>query len=468
MEDKLTKPAKREIIEDFANEIKKSSKEGAKPSFEVIYFRNEHINNIERPVLEVPVEILRFRKNNGRISSDVLSYEKNTGPLSERSEKAKKILRKFLEDKDPKKTRELINSIKLSGQRNAAIITADGFLINGNRRKMALDKLWEETKDERYKWMKVVILPGMDGEGGPPTNKEIEQIENRYQLQSEGKSEYYKFDTALSMRSKIERGMSLEEQLGDDPNYAKLSPKEFQKVVSKCRDDFIEPLNCIDQYLEQLGRPGLYNTISTGISDREGRWEAFFDYSKNIRNKLDDEYKRMKMGVAEDEIGDVEDIAFKIIRKREFPGLPKAHMIMRKLPKWLANKEAKKELFKLLKIDLELPEEVCSDEDGNEYDERKKDQIWNRKNQTTLINHVKRAQQIIEQEKERENPLTLLEAALKKLEHENMDPEAIKLADIPKAMKLARKVQETANSLESDFFNLQKKLKKLKNKFSKS
>ena len=104
------------------------------------------------PILEVPVEILRFRKNNGRISSDVLSYEKNTGPLSERSEKAKKILRKFLEDKDPKKTRELINSIKLSGQRNAAIITADGFLINGNRRKMALDKLWEETKDERYKW----------------------------------------------------------------------------------------------------------------------------------------------------------------------------------------------------------------------------------------------------------------------------------------------------------------------------
>jgi hypothetical protein len=275
----------------------------------------------------------------------------------------------------------------------------------------------------------------MDDEGGAPTKKEIEEIENRYQLQSEGKSEYYKFDRALSMRSKIERGMTLEEQLGDDPNYGKLPPKEFQKVVNKYHDDFIKPLECIDQYLEQLGRPGLYYTISTGISDREGRWQAFLDYSKNIRMKLDDEYKRMKMEVEEDEVGDVEDIAFKIIRKREFPDLPKAHMIMRKLPKWLANKEAKKELFKLLKINLELPKEDCFDEDGNEYDERKKDQIWNTKNQTTLIKHVKIAQQIIEREKDIETPLTLIDAALKKLQHDNMDFTAIYIDKYYKEMR---------------------------------
>ena len=103
MEDKLTKPAKREIIEDFANEIKKSSKEGAKPSFEVIYFRNEHINNIERPVLEVPVEILRFRKNNGRISSDVLSYEKKQAHYLKEVRKPKKYFGSFLKIKTRKK-----------------------------------------------------------------------------------------------------------------------------------------------------------------------------------------------------------------------------------------------------------------------------------------------------------------------------------------------------------------------------
>ena len=289
----ITKPAIREIIEDFAKEIKQRRREGAKPLTEVIYFRNEHQKNIERKVWEVPTELLRFRKDNGRIASDVLSYEKDRGPLLEKSEEAQTKLRKFLENKDPEKTNELTNSILHSGQREPAIVTADGFLINGNRRKVALERLYEENKDERFKWMKVVILPSIEDEGGPPTLKEIEQIENRYQLQSEGKAEYYKFDRALSIRRKINLGMTLEEQLRDDPNYTKLAPKEFQKVIQQYEEEYLEPLNCIDRYLDQLGRSGLYYTVSTGISDREGRWQAFLDYYKHLRKKLDDDRKRI-------------------------------------------------------------------------------------------------------------------------------------------------------------------------------
>ena len=70
---------------------------------------------------------------------------------------------------------------------------------------MVMDKLSSSSKycgDERFKTMKAVILPGKDDVGGPPTLLEIEQIENRYQLQSDGKAEYYAFDRALSMRRK--------------------------------------------------------------------------------------------------------------------------------------------------------------------------------------------------------------------------------------------------------------------------
>ncbi|GAG80751.1 unnamed protein product, partial [marine sediment metagenome] len=73
--------------------------------------------------------------------------------------------------------------------------------FNGNRRKLALDEL--SKVDDKFNWMKVVVLPGKEDPGGPPTMLEIEQIENRYQLQSEGKAEYYKFDRALSIRRKI-------------------------------------------------------------------------------------------------------------------------------------------------------------------------------------------------------------------------------------------------------------------------
>ena len=58
-----------------------------------------------------------------------------------------------------------------------------------------LSELREEfPADDKFQTMKVVVLPGKTDEGGPPTLKEIEQIENRYQLQTEGKAEYYGFD----------------------------------------------------------------------------------------------------------------------------------------------------------------------------------------------------------------------------------------------------------------------------------
>jgi hypothetical protein len=202
--DKMTKPKGREIIEDFVREINSRKRKGSVPTMTVIDFRNERRNKKERLVWDVPIDLLRYRKDNGRISSDVLHYERNHGFLDEKSEKAQNIIRGFLERKDEKKTEELKNSIKHDEQREPAIITCDGFLINGNRRKMVLEALAEENRgDRRFLTMKVVILPGKDDEGGPPTLLEIEQIENRYQLQSDAKAEYYAFDRAISMRRKI-------------------------------------------------------------------------------------------------------------------------------------------------------------------------------------------------------------------------------------------------------------------------
>ena len=464
MDDQLTTSPPRKIIDDFAKEITSKKRAGSKPLQAVIHFRNEHIINKEREIVEVPIELLRFRKDNGRISSDVLSYEKNKEVLLEESKKAQNILRGFLENKDPEKTTELTQSIKHTGQQQPAIITADGFLINGNRRKMALEKLFEKENNEKYKWMKVVILPGKNEEGGPPTLKEIEQIENRYQLQSEGKSEYYNFDRALSIRRKVAIGMSVEEQLKDDPKFADLSHKDFIKEVKRYTEEFLAPLECIDEYLETLGRAGLYDTVSTGISDREGRWQAFLDFSK-FKGKLNNGNKRRAMRIEEDEIGDVLDVAYKIIRQREFPGT-KAHYIMRDLESWLSKKDAKKELLKLKDIPWELPHEENHDKDGNEYSEKVKDKRWSAMHQQTLINQVKKAQQLVYRANMLEDPLELLDAALKKLTHERMHL-TIRNEDLPKAIELAEKIQNEAKQLKSSFYQLQKNVRKQTNELQK-
>jgi hypothetical protein len=313
--------------------------------------------------------------------------------------------------------------------------------------------------------MKVVILPGKDDPGGPPTLLEIEQIENRYQLQSEAKAEYYAFDRALSMRRKIALGMSLEAQLRDDPIYAGLPQKDFKKAVRKFEDEYLKPLECIERYLQQLRREGLYSTVSTGLGDPEGRWQAFLDYYKSAYQKITDESKRIEMEISEGEVGKIENVAFKIIRKRTFPGLPKAHQIMRDLPKLLENRDAKKELLKIVDVELHIPKEERVDADGKEYNEKEIDEMWVKRHESKINNHVKKAYDYFQYSKEKDTPLDLLEAALKKLEHENMNTTNIRLSDIKTAMELARKIQERAGELEGELYRHQKDVKSLKDKF---
>src|ERR1700722_15416515 len=108
---KLTRAALREIIPDFAKIIVEQRTLGSKPAKAVIDFRNDKKVGRERDVWEVPIELLRFRKENGRISSDVISYERVHGVLDEAQDSTQQILRKFLEDRDEEKTKELKPSI---------------------------------------------------------------------------------------------------------------------------------------------------------------------------------------------------------------------------------------------------------------------------------------------------------------------------------------------------------------------
>ena len=459
----ITKIRLREIIDDFVKEIEKAKIKPSKPEETVIDFRNERSKGETRPIWEVPIELLRYRRENGRISSDVLSYELIKGKLDESSTKAQEKVREFLEKKDPEKTEELTNSIQHAGQREPAIITCDGFLINGNRRKMVMERLQKKFPgDEKFKRLRVVILPGRNDVGGPPTLLEIEEIENRYQYQSEGKAEYYGFDRALSMRHKIGIGMTLEAQLRDDPIYASLPTREFKQALKKFENDYLKPLKCADRYLKHLNREGLYETISIGIGDREGRWQAFIDYSK-IYDQLNDNKRRLELGVEEKEIGAVEDAAFKIIRKREFRNFKKAHDIIRSFPKLLTNKDSKRELLNINKsVNHKLEKEEIYDKNGVEYDERMKDLQWGNKYETIITSSVKKAIQLLDLHEEGETPKTLLEAALAKLNHKKMELDAIKYQDYESVLKTVREIRKKAQDIETKLYHNKKDYDKLK------
>ena len=113
---KITKLRTREIVDDFARDIKEAKRESKPPREWVVDFRNEARDGKPRKVYDVPLELLRYRKDNGRISSDVLSYERDHSLLDETSKEAQNIIEGFLRKKDPERTEELKRNIMLYGQ----------------------------------------------------------------------------------------------------------------------------------------------------------------------------------------------------------------------------------------------------------------------------------------------------------------------------------------------------------------
>ncbi|HKZ40878.1 MAG TPA: hypothetical protein VJL10_04305 [Anaerolineales bacterium] len=462
----ITQEQLREIVPDFAKAIREKKTKTAKPAFAVINFRDEKLQNHERSIVSVPIDLLRYRKYNGRIASDVMNYEKLNGPLDEKDKDAQVILRGFLKNKHPEMDEILIKSIEHTGQSEPAIITCDGFLINGNRRKMALEHLRDHHRgSENYNFMKVVILPGLGDEGGPPTLLEIERLENRYQLQSEGKSEYYNFDRALSIKRKMELGFSLEDQLKDDPRYVRATEQELKKAVKQYEREFIGPLECVDRYLQQFDREGMYGTISSGVSDKEGRWQAFLDYSNAYSSRLKNQQWQIENAIDEEYIGTFEEAAFKLIHLRTLKGLPKIHEIMRELPKMCALKESRKAILNIAdEVDSFLPHDDQFDADGNPLSPEDIDRKWAQRNQQKMIMLTKRALDCVESSREKETPLMLLEAALKKLTHDDFSVENIPHDQYPEARRLASDIQKIARDIEHQLYDNEKKLKDLARK----
>ena len=452
----ITQPAIRRIIPDFRKEILQKRWEAAPPKTAVINFRDDQRVHRERPVYNVPIGLLRYRKENGRICSSVLSHERAVGPLNDTDQEAQDKIAKFLREKDPEKTEELRQLILADDQKEPAIITCDGFLIDGNRRRLVIHDLQRShPHDQRFESMKVVILPGPDDEGGPPTLKEIEQIENRYQLQRTGKAGYSGFDAALSIRAKIERGFPLEDQLRDDPQYKNMGDPEFQKVVRKKKKELLTPLQCIDRYLDAFDRPGHYEFVSTGIGDPEGRWQAFVDYSEFYRNKLQNRRNRANIGIDERDVPAIEQAAFKVIRLRLLPGLGKVHAIMRNFPKYCRHaKEALIELDQNVKHDL--PDIDRFDSEGDPLPLQTIDQKWASKYRSEITHRIRKAQEAVSGMGGAITSLNLLRDAHKKLTHADLDISTIPLDQLDKAQRLANGIHTRGKELAKEAYDCKK------------
>jgi len=104
---------KREINKTFQDAIKKETGKKAKyPDKVTIPFRNEMEKNAPRNIEEIPLKLIRFRKDNGRISTEVATWEKEHWIIKEETLEGQEKIRDFLSKKDKTINRTLKKSLE--------------------------------------------------------------------------------------------------------------------------------------------------------------------------------------------------------------------------------------------------------------------------------------------------------------------------------------------------------------------
>ena len=130
-----------------------------------------------------------------------------------------------------------------------------------------------------------------------------------------------------------------------------------------------------------------------------------------------------------------------------------------------ALKESRKQILSIAnEVESSLSPDEQFDAQGNALSSDDVDKKWAQRHQQKLIMLTKKALDFAESSREKETPLMLLEAALKKLTHEDFSIENIPHAQYHEAGRLARKIQQIARDIEHQLYENEKKLKDLHRK----
>ena len=144
---------------------------------------------------------------------------------------------------------------------------------------MALTLLNKDFPDEKYKTMKVVILPGSD-DPERPTEIDIALLENRYQLYVDGKSEYSEMNKALTYYEHENSGINIKDLLKEDASYGNLNEKQLEQKANDFRENYFRPIELMKQYLEMNNISGNFNLVAN-------RWQSFKELRKVVLKALE-------------------------------------------------------------------------------------------------------------------------------------------------------------------------------------
>lgn len=216
------------------------------------------------PKVQLPTDWVRFSVLNHRTTVEQLSYTQDTGqpnlfkenPLGPAAQRAQYEILKRQPGFDRLKA-----DLRTRGQQDPAIITAEGVLINGNRRAAALRSLYDEDNKIDAQYIDCLVLPK------DATIEEMIDLEAELQVAEDFRQPYSWIDDAFLIEHYLDR---------DNKDFAKVAERLHRKE-SDIKDQYEKLLN-VRQLVEMSNGARRYKDFIENES-------AFTELSKHIRSK---------------------------------------------------------------------------------------------------------------------------------------------------------------------------------------
>lgn len=253
-----------------------------------------HGNIIECDAYEIPLDYLVYNQYNGRIGSVVKSYERQNHSLNPEIQTDKELIEKFLWESKPDANKRTKDRLLIEHQQKHGIVTADGCIIDGNRRAMLLNSIMADPNIDyqsksHCQFFIAIILPE------DADKKEILALETTYQMGEDAKVDYNPIEKYLKCKDLQDAGFSER----DIANMMDCRPAEVATMLSA--------LKLMDDYLDQYEYSGMYTQL---------------DKNEDSFLKLDSALKKYKSGSVskmwdfdpDADVSDLKLIAFDYIR----------------------------------------------------------------------------------------------------------------------------------------------------------
>ena len=241
----------------------------------------------------IPLEYLVYNPYNGRIGSVVKSYERQNHTLNPEDADDKTLIEKFLWESKPEANKKTKDRLLKEHQQKHGIVTADGIIIDGNRRASLLNNIMADTnipynEKSHCRFFIAIILPE------DADKKEILALETTYQMGEDAKVDYNPIEKYLKCKDLKDAGFHND----DIADMMDTRPTEIRTMLSA--------LSLMDEYLDEYGYSGMYTQL---------------DKNEDSFLKLDSALKKYKAGVPamwaydpESDVADLKLIAFDYIR----------------------------------------------------------------------------------------------------------------------------------------------------------